>query len=203
MIRRVLAPLRWLITLEIGIWRSLFLWLTRRVSGQGPGVVTFPYSKALAPVIAAFIFVSLIELPVVHLLIPWDSVRLVALVISVWGLLWMVGYLASVKVFPHLLDEHGLRVRYGTTADFAIPWDAVEEVAARRRSVPGRPYVRVEDEALSVAVMNQTRVDVVLRRPVTVRLRDAAEEITALRLYVDDPRAFIAGARERLSASRR
>lgn len=26
----------WLVKPEIGIWRSLFLWLTRRVPGEGP-----------------------------------------------------------------------------------------------------------------------------------------------------------------------
>jgi hypothetical protein len=203
MLRRILAPLRWLVTLEIGIWRSLFLWLTRRVSGHGPGVATFSYSKAVAPIIAAFIFVSLLELPVVHLLLPWDAVRLVALVISVWGLLWMIGFLASMKVFPHLVDGDGLRVRYGTTADFTVPWDAVASVSARRRSVPGRPRIRVEEGALSVAVMNQTRVDVVLHRPATFELRDGTREVTELRLYADDPRAFVASARERLSGCRR
>jgi hypothetical protein len=197
-----MAAIRWFVRLEIGIWRSLFLWVTRRVAGQGPGVATFSYARQLVPLLGAFIFVSIIELPVVHLLIPWDTVRLVALVISVWGLLWMLGLLASMKVFPHLLDDAGIRIRYGTTVDLRIPWSAVASVTARRASVPSRQSVEVEhgeDGAVAnVPVMKQTRVAVVLHRPTAIVLPDGTEEITEVRLYADDARAFVAAARERL-----
>jgi len=149
----------------------------------------------------AFIFVSLLELPVVHLLLPWDTVRLVALVLSVWGLLWMVGFLASMKVFPHLLDDDGLRVRHGTTVDVRIPWEAIASVTSRRGSVPARKTVSVERSddgiVLNVAVLKQTKVDVVLHQPTRVD-PDGTEEMTAVRFYVDNPRALVAAARERL-----
>ena len=152
---------------------------------------------------AAFIFVSVLELVVVHLLLPWETVRLIADVLSIWGLVWMVGFLASMKVYPHLLDDVGLPIRYGTTADIAIPWEAVATVTSSRGSVPTRHNVQVErsDEGVvvDVAVLKQTRVDVVLSRPTTVKLPDGTEEITELRFYVDDPRALVARARERLA----
>ena len=47
-------------------------------------------------------------------------------------------------------------------------------------------------------VLKQTRVDVVLHRPTAVELPGGAQEITELRLYADDARAFAAAARERL-----
>jgi hypothetical protein len=196
---KALSPVRWLVKLEIGIWRSLFLLLTRRISGQRQGVRPFSYSKAIAPVMGAFIFVSMVELPVVHLLIPWDTVRLVALVLSIWGLLWMVGLLASMKVFPHLLDEHGLRVRYGTTVDVRVPWETVASVTARRRSIPTRQRLQLDGDVVNVPVLKLTRVDVALRAPTPVELPDGVQEISELRLYVDDPRAFVAAAREQLA----
>ena len=94
-LRRAFSLVRRFVILEIGIWRSLFLWVTRRVSGQGPAVEVFSYAKELAPLMGAFIFVSAIELPVVHVLLPWETVRLVLLVLSVWGLLWMIGFRAA------------------------------------------------------------------------------------------------------------
>jgi hypothetical protein len=189
-----MRAIRWFVRFEVGIWRSLFLWVTRRVAGQGPGVATFSYARQLIPLLCAFIFVSVIELPVVHLLIPWDTVRLVALVISVWGLLWMFGLLASMKVFPHLLDESGLRIRYGTSVDIHIPWTAVAHVTARRRGEGD------EDGAVAtVPVLKQTRVDIALHRPTEVALPDGTREITELRLYADDARAFVAAAREQLA----
>jgi hypothetical protein len=186
---------RWLIRFEIGIWRSLFLWATRRVAGMRPGAEAFAYHRQVAPIIGAFIFVSAIELPVVHLLIPWDTVRLVTLFLSVWGLLWMIGLLASVKVFPHLLDPDGLRVRYGAHVDVFVPWEAVASVAAKRRSVESGRSLQVEDGVATVPVMKQTRVDVALREPVRV----GEHEVREVRLYVDAPKTFVPAARERLT----
>jgi hypothetical protein len=200
-VRRVFAPVRWLVRLEIGIWRSLFLLVTRRVSGQAPGVRAFSYSKTVTPVIGAFIFVSAIELPVVHLLLPWETVRLIVAILSVWGLLWMIGLLASMKVFPHLVDERGLRIRYGTTADVRIPWDAVAHVSARRRSVSSGSHVQLEGTVVSVPVLKQTRVDVVLRGPLAVKLPPGDAEITEARLYVDYPGRFVDAARTALERS--
>ena len=202
-LRKGVAGVRWLVRLEIGIWLSLFCWLTRRVPGQGPDAQAFSYAKEVAPLIGAFIFVSLIELPVVHLLLPWDSVRLVADVVSVWGLLWMIGMLASMKVFPHLLDDVGIRVRYGADVDIRIPWEAVESVKATRRSVQTRKTVAIEPgdggEVLTVAILKQTRVDVVLREPTAIGLRDSTAQLAEIRLYADDARAFVAAARARLA----
>lgn len=202
-VKRVIAGVRWLVRLEIGIWRSLALWSTRRVHGRGPGVQELSYAKEVTPLMAAFICVSLVELPVVHVLLAWDTVRLVADVLSIWGLLWMVGMLASLRVFPHLLDDAGIRIRYGTSIDVRIPWDAVERVKAGRHRIPTGKTMSIErddDEAvMSIAVLKQTRVDVVLREPTMVKLRDGVEQLTELRLYADDPRAFVAAARAKLA----
>jgi hypothetical protein len=194
-VRRIGRLVRWLVVTEIGVWRSLFFWVTRRVPGMGPRAQAFSYSRQIAPIIAAFIFVSLIELPVVHLLIPWDPVRLVVLIVSVWGLLWMIGMLASMKVFPHLLDEHGLRIRYGAGIDIRIPRDAIATVRAKRRSAPTKQTVGVEGTVADVAVMKQTRVDVVLREPTSIELPDGPAELTELRFYADDARAVVEAAR--------
>jgi len=191
----MIGAARWLIRFEVGIWKSLFLWATRRTAGMRPGAEAFAYHRQIAPIIGAFIFVSAIELPVVHLLIPWDTVRLVVLFLSVWGLLWMIGLLASMKVFPHLLDADGLRVRYGAHVDVFVPWHAVATVAAKRRSVESGRSLQVEDGVASVPVMKQTRVDVALREPVRV----GEDEVREVRLYVDSPKTFVPAVRERLA----
>lgn len=202
-IRRAWAIARWLFRLEIGIWRSLLLWVTRRRPGQRPGVLVFPYSRDLVPLMAAFIVGSTLELVVVHLLLPWETVRLLADVLSIWGLLWMLGYLASVKVFPHLLAEDELRIRYGTTVDLAVPLEAIAEVTSQRRSAATRKTVSIEHDddraALNMAVLKHTKIAIQLRRPTTLKLRGGTETITELRIYVDNPRAFVTAARQRLS----
>jgi hypothetical protein len=200
--RAVWRLLRWLAVTEIGVWRSLFLWVTRRVPGDGPGVERLSYARDVTPLIAAFILVSLIELAVVHLLIPWDTVRLALLIVSVWGVLWMVGYLAGMRVFPHLLDDQGIRVRYGTSTDIRIPWEAVASVSARTRNLDHGRHVTVTGGVVDVAVMKMTKVDVALHSHTTLELPDGPEEIAEVRLYVDEPRDFVVSANRRREAGR-
>lgn len=179
---------RWLVRLEIGIWRSLFLWLIRRVPGKGPRAEDFSYAKEVTPIVIAITFVSAIEVPVVHLLVPWPPIKLALLIVGVWGVLWMVGYLAGMRVFRHLIDDTGLRIRQGPHVDLHIPWDAVAGVTAQRGRFEGRG-LQVEDGVAHVPVLNQTRVKVTLDRPL-----DGAAEV---RFYADDPRGFVAAAKRR------
>lgn len=185
--------MRWVVRLEIGIWRSLFLWVTRRIPGRGPDVQSFPYAREISPLLGAFILVSALELPVAHLLIPWESVKLALLIFGIWGLLWMIGLLASMRVFQHLLDDASLRVRHGTRLDAELRWEDIETVRAARDSVPTNKLVHLNDSEhgtiASIAVLKQTRVAVKLRWPTPVALPAGPTPIAEIRFYVDNPKA--------------
>ena len=184
---RARSRARTLIRNELGIWRSLFFIVVRRVPGRGPGVQAFPYAKEATPLMAAFIFVSVIELPVVGLLLPWAAVRLVVLLFSLWTVLWMAGLLATTRVHPHLLDDYGLRVRQGAATDIRIPWEAIASVAARRGRVQTRARLHIEQSddgpILNVPAMKQTRVEIALHQPTSLKLPNGVEEVTRVRLY--------------------
>ena len=180
---------------ELGMWRSLFRW----IGGRHRGPDAFRYAGTLTPLMLAFIGVSAVELPILHLLLPWPAVRLIVDLLSVYGLLWMLGMLASHRVHPHLAGESGLRIRQGTTVDLAVPWADVATVRARNRGVDKRGSVLVEPTdagtVLVVSVLKQTNVDVELRRPTRV---GEHEDVVGLRLYVDDPAALVTRARQHL-----
>jgi hypothetical protein len=190
------------IRFELGIWLSLYRWIARRPRVQ-PGAYGFGYSKAVQPIIWVFIVVSAIEVVVVHSLLPWPAVRTIALIIGVWGLSWMVGLLASVKVNVHELSSAGLRVRYGSNVDVTIPWDAVAGVRRHRQDLPSSRTVQLEETGggtvLKVGVSSQTNVRVALREPVAVRLPKGEQQIVELRCYADDPTGFVTQAQERLA----
>ena len=120
---------------ELRLYRSLFRWVTRRPDLGGPGDEHFTYAKAVTPVMWLWIFASAAEVPLVHLLVPWEGVRFVLLLASVWGLIWMVGLLASLYVYPHLLGPATLRVRYGASHSITLPWDAVASLTHRRQDL--------------------------------------------------------------------
>jgi hypothetical protein len=203
--RSVFSLVRRALMFELRLYRSLFRWVTRRPVVPSPDVEAFGYAQAVAPIMWVWIFASGIEILVLHLLIPWPTVRIIALVISAWGLLWMLGFLASLNVYPHLLGDAALRIRHGASVDIAIPWDSIATIAVQRRDLPSsiRTLQLRETKGsteLQVGVSGQVNVHAVLRHPLTVTTPKGSQRITELSFWVDDPRALVARARQHLTS---
>lgn len=196
----VAGPIRTAVAFEAGVWRSLWRWIARRPRSSDPGGVTFGYAAPVQPLIWVFIGVSAVEVPVVHFILPWHTVRVIALVVGIWGLIWMLGYLASLTVYPHVVSDIGLRVRNGVTVDILLDWYDVATIRVQSRNLPNSRTVQLEDTdagtTLNVAVGGQTNVYVTLERPVTVPLPKGPATITTLRFHADDPKALVKLARE-------
>lgn len=201
----VVGLLRKAVVFEIGMWRSLWRWARRRPDLPA-GADAFPYASAVTPVLWTFIVLSAIEIPLVDWLLPWQSARVALLVAGVYGLLWMIGLLASMKVYPHSVGDGGLRVRSGFSIDIPVPWEEIAAVRVRRRSVEGSRTVVVEEEgerrAVSVTVMSSTQVDVELRTPLVLPLaRTGGQPVGELRLAADDPAALVRRLRAGIAAA--
>jgi hypothetical protein len=187
---------------EFRLYLSLARWVIRRPSVPRD-VEPFGYSQVVAPVMWLWIFASAVEMVVVHLLIPWPTVRIILLVISAWGLIWMIGFLASIKVHPHLVGDATLRVRHGTSVDIAVPWESVASIAVQRRDLPSsiRTLRFTETKngmAVQLAVSDQVNVRAVLKDALMVPTSKGDLDITELSFWADDPNALVARAREHL-----
>ncbi|MEV0718559.1 hypothetical protein [Asanoa sp. NPDC050611] len=192
--------LRTAATYERGVWVSLFRWVLRRPDPAGPGA-RFGYSATMMPVLLAFIGVSIVEIPILHFLLPWRTVQIVVFAVSIWGLLWMVGLLGAVRVHPHLVTADGLRIRSGFTVDAFVPWSAVAEIRHRNRPLEkskGLQFAETADGGLvgKVVVLGQTNVEVVLTAPAEVGL--SRGPVTEVHFWADDARALVAAARANL-----
>src|SRR3954451_15323685 len=121
---RVARLARTALSYERGMWRSLGRWMSRRPV-VADGGVAFSYAGAITPVLWAFIGVSVIEVSVLHLVLPWETVRLVADVLGIYSVVWMIGMLAAQRVNPHVVETAGLRVRNGMTLDLLVPWEQI------------------------------------------------------------------------------
>jgi hypothetical protein len=197
LLRRALAT-------EAATWRNLFLWVSRRPVPLHGGV-PFGYLGVVKPILGIFLGLSVVEIPILDLIIknvvPWPPARLIMLAISVWGLLWMLGFLGGLIRHPHLVVAEGLRVRMGPAIDFTVPWDDVASISKRYRSLPSSKAVQYEDGALHIVVGSQTAVDVRLRRPVVFTVpKGTGEAVEELRLYADDPDGLVRAARTHLEA---
>ena len=189
---------------ELAMWQSLYRWVFRR---PGPAGERFPYAAVVTPVITAFIVVSAIELPIAHLLVPWPVVRQVLLVVGIYGLLWMIGMLASYRVNPHSVDDDGLHIRTGGTVHVLVPWDAIGSVRMRRRSYEGSRSIRLltdgAERTLAFVMGSQTTLDVVLSRPLPLlAFRGDPDPVGEVRLHADDERSLAARVRAGLEAGR-
>ncbi|HEX6686611.1 MAG TPA: hypothetical protein VF062_27815 [Candidatus Limnocylindrales bacterium] len=179
---------RKVIRFELNMWRSLYAWARRRVRGQGPGDLPVAYANGASAIMWAFIVLNCLEIVALHIMIPWETVRFLLDLLGVYSLVWFVGLLAAMKVHPHLVTGSGLRVRYGTSVDFTIPWESVVRAGTRIRSVEGFRTVRFDESVVSVGISSQTNVDIVLHEPMVVQ----GKPVTEVRIFADDPKALIA-----------
>jgi hypothetical protein len=198
------------LTYESAMWRSLFRWILRRPIPLPSGAEAFSYVGVIRPIMMIFIVLSLVEIPIFDLiisrLVPWEPARWIALGLSVYGFIWMLGALAMVTLHPHLVDGTGVRVRNGFALDLTIPLDAIAAVHGRYRSLPSSRGVQVEHDdhgpIVNLGAASQTSVDITLREPTSLPLpKGASEPTTRVRIYVDEPDAFAAAVRTAIGAA--
>lgn len=204
--RRLATTWRWVrhfVVMELRLYRALYLAVRRRRHGVRPGTETVGYARMVTPVMGLWIFASALEIPLVHVLTPWHSVRLALVAVGIWGLAWMIGMLVSLRVHPHLLDEEGITVRYGPMVAVPVRWDDLERVEARERDWPSsvRTVQWSEDgDELAVAVSSRTNLVLHLRAPVPVRPTHQTRAVRVVHLWVDEPRDVARDLRARLEA---
>jgi Bacterial PH domain len=185
---------------EAGIWRSLYRWLTRRRDATDPDAARFAYASQITPLLLAFIFLSALEIPIVSLLVPWPPLRYGLLVLGIWGVLWMLGLLASLRTNPHAVSRSGLRLRSGFQFDTSIPWEAISAIRLRRSSAHQKLQIEHNQTAASVALQGTSNVEVVFREPVLVRLLDGRQaNVDAIYFYADNPTALLTAAQAHLA----
>lgn len=160
--------------MELRLWGALGLWLRRALRRPARDEAEFGYHRRspLGALVWMALFTAPVELLAWELLIPWAWLRLALLIGSLYGLLWIAGFAASLRVLPHRIDPDGLRLRYGLFADGAIPYDAIEGVALERHQPPERrDGLRFSPRRTIayLAVGGRTDVTLTLRTPRAVR----------------------------------
>ncbi len=196
-----LARRAWL--MEIHGYLNLWRFVLRRPRVPA-GATSFSYAQPVLPTLIVFIAVSAVEVVVVDLIVHrwWPSARLPLLVLGIWGVTFMVGLLFGMLVRPHAVGPDGLRVRSGSEVDLELHWDDIAAVTRRtRRITEKQPKVTVDESGeatLHLRVSDETNLDVRLERPTPLRLPHGVETVSAVSLYADDPKGFLAEARRYL-----
>lgn len=141
-----------------------------------------------------------VETAALHLLVPWPTVRLVLVILSLYSLLWVVGFIAGFTVHPHLLSNDTLTLRHGPRVSVAIPTDAITEIALRGGDLPGIRSVRYEqlpgstgDGVLHIAHAGSTNTVISLAAPLPGSRYTSDMPVTQVRAWVDEPRSLKLG----------
>ena len=191
---------------ELRYYYSLVLAVTgkRRVP---TGTASFGYTKGVMAVPVAIVMVSLVELVAVHLLVPWQWLRIVLLLFSIWGVLFVAGFFAARIVHPHLVSHDDLTLRWGVQTVLSTPLSNV--VSAGRQANHAATQPDLEGNRLILTQFQSTNVvlrfaePVVTDAPVSKKRRPVDVRVTEVQLFVDDPRAFlraVASAQDEVSA---
>ncbi len=181
--------------MEIGVWQSLYRFIFRRPSAPR-GALVFGYDRPVRSVLIVFVVLSALEVPIVDLIVhPWPAARIPLLIFGIWGVTFMVGLLLGFITRPHVVGPDGIRIRHGAEIEVDLPWELVASVARRDRPMQFAKTFSVQGtsdhQILNHSMQDRTRIDIVLERPIEVRLPSASVIVRELRISVDDPRGFM------------
>jgi hypothetical protein len=197
--RRIGWFLKRALLMELSIYASIGRFIARRPAVPR-GAKGFSFHKPVMTILMIFIVLSAVEIPIFDLIVHrWPAVRITLLVLGIWGLTWMFGLLCAYLMRPHTVGPDGIRVRGGLELDIALSWDDIASVARNLRvDEPKSPKI-VETDAsrtLMLRMTDETNLEIELEGPTRVQLpghgRAGGEQsVTALRIWVDDPVAFM------------
>lgn len=206
---RVLALVRRGLSLEKHLYASIGRAVLRRPAVP-PGAQGFRYDSPTLLVLVVLIIVSAIEVVAIDLIVHrWLPVRIAFLVLGLWGVVFGIGLLCAHVMRPHTVGHEGVRIRDGFDLDLAISWDKVHAVAMRKHSPASKSPRLLEGDGtctLVIAVSNATNLEITLGALTPVRLPGAPpkggqKQITAIRLWADDPKAFMAEVERHFEAT--
>ncbi|WP_243059777.1 hypothetical protein [Nocardioides sp. SR21] len=194
-LRQVLAFGKEALLLELAVYRALARMVARRPDVP-LGAVPIGYGQLVTPMLWLWIFGSAVEVVVLevvlrHLEAGWaEAIRLPALVVGLWGLLWMLGLLAAHRVRPHLLTEDRLVVRAGLRVWVEVPLATVVAVRAVEQELPSTIWsLHQADELVLVGVSGRCNLELELAAPTALATSKGELVAGRLGLWVDDARA--------------
>lgn len=203
---------RALLARGVGMEKIVYAAIVRAIARRpwkAPDARGFHYHAQSLAILVVFIVLSAVEIAIIDLIVhQWLWLRIPLLIIGIWGLVWMIGFLCAHFMRPHTVGTEGIRVRDGLDMDVHVTWDDVYSVELKSRNhEPKTPSV-IDDQdgrSLVMDVTDQTNIEVVLERPTTVTLpglppKGGEQVIDRIHLWTDEPQGFLDAVREHIGA---
>jgi hypothetical protein len=177
--------------MEFGLFRALWRWI-RRMPDVPDGHQSLTYGSEIKHIMWAMVFLVPLEILAVEFLVPWSVARIILLVLSVYGTLWVLGFIAALFVRPHTIGDGKLVLRFAHFTQVTIPLELVESVRLARHS-GYRRAIQIDDGVLAMPIGDSTTLSVKLSEPHPVATKPGkpAELVHEVRFAADDNREAV------------
>jgi hypothetical protein len=185
------APVAKAMGMEFGLFRALWRWIRRKPDApEGHEILT--YGSEIKPIMWAMVFLVPLEILAVEFLVPWTVVRIVLLVLSVYGTVWVLGFIAALSIRPHIVGDGKVVLRFAHFTQITIPLELVESVRTTRHS-GYRRAVQIDDGVLAMPIGDSTTLSVKLREPYPVAPKPGkpTQEVREVRFAADNTREAV------------
>jgi hypothetical protein len=191
------APVARAIGHEVAALRALAWVVQRRPPTIPIGALPVPAKNGTAVLPAAFIAASGVEIAVLHLVLPYPALAAALTVLSVYGVVLLLGFVAVRWQHPHYLTETDLVIRNGRHVVATVPRKDIASVRVQHDGTATSPTV--EGTTARIATLAGCTISVTLSAPVPLRLnaspRSTVHRVTQLRFAADDTATVIDGLR--------
>ncbi|MEU6756939.1 hypothetical protein [Streptomyces sp. NPDC046685] len=185
------APVAKAMGMEFGLFRALWRWIRRKPDAP-EGHQILSYGSEIKPIMWVMVFLVPLEILAVELLIPWTVARIALLVLSVYGTVWVLGFIAALSIRPHTVGDGKIVLRFAHFTQIAIPLELVESVRSSRHS-GYRRAVNISDGVLAMPIGDSTTLSIKLREPYSVAPKPGkpTQEVREVRFAADNTREAI------------
>ncbi|TDD44278.1 hypothetical protein [Saccharopolyspora elongata] len=168
--------------------RALWLAVRRRQDVPEDGEAIH-YSRQLRPMMWVFFVLNPLEVVLVELAVPWQTLRIVLAVIGILSTIWFLALLATMYKYPHSIDPRVLRLRYCSFFDFQVPVGDIDSVVVAKHTRGMKRSSEAVEGTLILEVSRTTNISISLRREhdVDLGLRGTGT-VCAVDFWADDPR---------------
>jgi hypothetical protein len=182
------------VVLEFQLWTSLFIW-TFHLHRRNPRAFSYHKHSVLGIAIGIVLFCCPFEIAIFELLLPWAWVRWVLLILSLYALIWILGFYASLAIRPHRIDENGVQLQFGFFADVFIPLMNIAGFRLEKRQTPKKRRGLTIDTTQSTAYICmefESNVTIDLFMPTFINgFISKTIDVKTIFISVDDPDGFL------------
>lgn len=116
---------------EFSLYRDLWLWI-RGETLLPAGAQALPHPPGRLQMLGFVTAVLVVEMVVVHLILPAGVVRVVALLLSLWAIIFVWGLIAAERIRPSYICDDVTVLRRGRTVFAEIPTAVVQHKSVDR-----------------------------------------------------------------------